>query len=426
MFEKSQEKFTFLNELLDFDILSDSIKKESRQHALKQVLNRAVSILEKNSALRSSSDALRVICITQPHVCKKEVMFTNMIFSLALSQATDIEYLWTSDSDTYIQPSTIPRTIGCMSMDSHVGGSCSSLSIHNEDASTIAALGSAAYWSELALTRGFSASVDAADCQPGPCAAFKLEALEPILMDWYTQTSLGIKTVVNEDRHLTTRLLLDSWKVTFNTEALASTDTPVTLIRWLLQQLRWARATHIETFQYPQVYSLHGPIPFVAAMRRFYGPLIIAIATIRYVLRGDVIYAYSLYDLFYRVLLCTAYNWLTNSQHVKSWAILAASQVFYQVPLPAIIFWSTVTVLESNWGTQMRSKKEAQKEVRAGWENMGAVLVVTGWMGFVSAAMARFLCNKIAPDLLVISMTVSAACMCSLLLWGLLGKAKKI
>lgn len=411
--------------LWDFDLLPAHVKEEAHQHALTQVYNKAVSILQQHSALSPKPQPFRVLCITQPHVCKKDIMFTNMVFSLALGHAYDITYLWTSDSDTWVQPSTLPRTIGCMAVDPLIGGSCSTLSIHNESDSTIASLGSAAYWSELAITRGQTAAVDAVDCQPGPCAAFRLDALEPVLLDWYTQTSLGVKTVVNEDRHLTTRLLLSNWKVTFNTEALAFTDTPTTLLRWLLQQLRWARATHIETFQYPSVYSLHGPILFVTAMRRFYGPLCIAVFTVRYVLHGDVVYGYSLFDLAARVFLCTAYNYFSSRQHVKSWAILAASQVFYQLPLPGIMFWSVLTVLEGGWGTRMRSKKEAQKEVHAGWENLGAVLAVTTWMAFVAAAIGRYVMGRIAPEWIGPGMVTAAICISGLLLWGLLGKAKK-
>lgn len=75
-------------------------------------------------------------------------MFTNMVFALALGQANHIEYLWTSDSDTIVYPDTLYQTIGCMSADPLIGGSCSALSIHNDQESAIAALGSAAYWSE--------------------------------------------------------------------------------------------------------------------------------------------------------------------------------------------------------------------------------------------------------------------------------------
>jgi hyaluronan synthase len=395
--------------------------EESYKYALRMVFEKAVATLQEHKVLHIPGSDLGAICLYQPHKCKKDIMFTNMIFSLALGQANDIEYLWTSDSDTWVYPETLYQVIGCMSADPLIGGSCSALSIHNGHESIIANLGAAAYWTELAITRGQTGAVDSVDCQPGPCAAFRLIALEPILLRWYTQTSIGIKTVVNEDRHLTTNLLLNGWKVTFNTSALASTDTPTTLLRWLLQQIRWARATHIETFQYPQVYSIHNPILFVTAMRRFYGPLIIGIFTIRYVLTGYTVHTYSLVDLLGRIILCTGYNCLVNGKNMNGLTYLICSQVFYQLPLPGIMFWSVVTMLEGGWGTRMRSESEQKKERWAGLENLWSTTAVVVWMGFVAAALTRFVAYRLAPTLVVPLMGVSSAATVVGLFYTLLG-----
>lgn len=180
----------------DPDSIPKDLLEESRKYALRMVFEKATKTLQEHGVLRvPGKDSLRAICLYQPHRCKKDIMFTNMIFCLALGHENDIEFLWTSDSDTWVYPETLCQTIGCMSTDPLIGGSCSALSIHNGEESVIAALGSAAYWTELAITRGQTGAVDAVDCQPGPCAAFRLSALEPILLGWYTQTSIGIKTV---------------------------------------------------------------------------------------------------------------------------------------------------------------------------------------------------------------------------------------
>ncbi|MCJ1326018.1 hypothetical protein MMC10_002681 [Thelotrema lepadinum] len=395
-----------------FNDLPLNLRLEAKDYAMHKVYAKAAEILREHKALDSYENSFRALCVYQPHVSKKGIMFTNLIFSSILGQANDISYLWTSDSDTWVTPETLPLTIGCMESDPMIGGSCSSLSIHNENDSFIAGLGSAAYWSELAITRGQTGAIDAVDCQPGPCAAFQLSALTPNLFDWYMQTSLGVKTIVNEDRHLTTKLLLAGWRVTFNTEAIAFTDTPTTLLRWLLQQIRWARANQIETFQYPQVYAIHGPILFITAMNRFYGPLSIMVVTARYVLHGDSDRAYSLIDVFLRIALCTTYNFICNRRHVCSWAFLAISQIFYQLPLPGIIVYSTATALEGGWGTSMRNRTESQKAKGGGWEHLRSVSAVVAWMALVAAAVARYTATAFAPawraELMVLS-AVSAA-----------------
>ncbi|KAJ8066294.1 hypothetical protein OCU04_005374 [Sclerotinia nivalis] len=423
----SSSKWTSASAFASFDSadVPPALLSEAYAYAFRIVLEKAVTTLREHNALSPSRDskskALHPICLYQPHKCKKDIMFTNMVFSLALGQANNIEYLWTSDSDTIVYPDTLYQTVGCMSADPLIGGSCSALSIHNDKESAIAALGSAAYWSELAITRGQTGAVDAVDCQPGPCAAFRFIALESILLPWYTQTSIGVKTVVNEDRHLTTNLLLQNWKVTFNTSALASTDTPTTLLRWLLQQMRWARATHIECFQYPQIYTIHGVILFVTAMRRFYGPLIIGVFTIRYVFTGYTVHALQFWDFLLRVALCTSYNFWRNKSHVASIKYLVLSQLFYQLPLPGIMFWSVLTVLEGGWGTSMRNANEQKKSRFAGWDNLWSTTAVVIWMGFVGAAAARWVTSYVAPAFLVEAMIFAGATSVGSLYWTLLG-----
>lgn len=384
------------------DWIADHLPRQLRQDALvfamDQVYVKAAKILQEHGVLYSPQSSSQVICVTQPHVNKKGVLFTNLILSTVLGEANHIPYLWTGDSDTWVTPDTLPLTIGCMVTDPKIGGSCALLGIHNQNASYISLLGSAIYWCELALTRGQTGVIDAADCQPGPCAAFRLAALKPNIFEWYTQTSLGVKTVVNEDRHLTTKLLLDGWKVTFNTEAIAYTDTPTTPLRWILQQIRWARATQIETFQYPAVYAIHGPIMFLSAMNRFYGPLSVMVFTLRYVFTGHVIRAYSIYDILGRIVLVTTYNLVCYERQAGcSVFFLAISQFFYQLPLPGLVVYATLTVLEGGWGTSMRNKKEVLKSKGAGWEHFGAITAVVAWMGIAVAALGQWLANSYAP-----------------------------
>lgn len=132
--------------------IPSALLSEAHAYAFRIVLEKALTTLREHNALSPARDsktkALHPICLYQPHKCKKDIMFTNMIFALALGQANSIEYLWTSDSDTIVYPDTLYQTVGCMSADPLIGGSCSALSIHNDQESAIAALGSAAYWSE--------------------------------------------------------------------------------------------------------------------------------------------------------------------------------------------------------------------------------------------------------------------------------------
>lgn len=409
-----------------FGDLPQQLRQDAAAFAMDQVYAKAVEVLQKHDALYSYQSSFRVVCISQPHVSKKAILFTNLVMSAVLGKFNHVPYLWTGDSDTWVLPDTLPLTIGCMVADPKVGGSCSLLGIHNGHESYVSRLGSAIYWSELAITRGQTGAIDAVDCQPGPCAAFLLTALTPNLFDWYTQTSMGVKTIVNEDRHLTTKLLLDGWKVTFNTESIAYTDTPTTLLRWLLQQIRWARATQIETFQYPAVYAIHGPIFFLSSMNRVYGPLSVMVLTIRYVFFGDVVRAYSIYDILSRIFLVTTYNLLCyRREAVCSILFLAISQVFYQLPLPGLIVYASITALEGGWGTSMRNRKETQKAKGAGWEHIRAIAAVVTWTGVVAAALGRWFANSYAPNHVLPLMWGSAMCVMGGLYYLLLRQSQR-
>lgn len=210
-------------------------------------------------------------------------------------------------------------------------------------------------------------------------------------------SALTILQIVNEDRHLSTRLLMANYRVTFNTYVLTLTDTPITSMALLLQQLRWSRATHIETLQYPFVYAVHGPIALICAVRRIYGPLAMAIFAVRYAWGGSAPFDFSPLDMFLRLVVCSLYNIVFFRQHVNAvshWSLLLLSQLFYQIPLPGIAVWSCVTMLQGSWGTSMRGSAEKQRERHPGWENLGTVLAISAWLGVVGAAVGRWVASR--------------------------------
>ncbi|EXL67422.1 hypothetical protein FOPG_16465 [Fusarium oxysporum f. sp. conglutinans race 2 54008] len=52
-------------------------------------------------------------------------------------------------------------------------------------------------------------------------------------MPWYMQKVFGKRMIVNEDRRLTTNLLVRGWGVVFASDVLTATETPTTVTRWL-------------------------------------------------------------------------------------------------------------------------------------------------------------------------------------------------
>ena len=151
----------------------------------------AKDLLQQQSIDLRGNHAVSRLCVSEPHMHKKGVLFTSLVMSLAIAEILDIEYIWTSDSDSIVFPETIHQTMCTMAGDANAGGASTSLYIHNANHTAVTQLGNAVYLTELYLARSFFGATGANDCQSGPCAAFRAVAMPRILLKWYKQSFMG-------------------------------------------------------------------------------------------------------------------------------------------------------------------------------------------------------------------------------------------
>lgn len=135
-------------------------------------------------------NAISRLCITQPHLHKKGIMFTSLVISIALSEILGIDFLWTSDSDSAVEKDTLTKTFATISGDERCAGASTALTIYNRNDSLVTKLGNTVFLNS-GVSRCFTSAVGANDCQSGPCAAFRIKDLGPELMAWYKQTVCG-------------------------------------------------------------------------------------------------------------------------------------------------------------------------------------------------------------------------------------------
>jgi hyaluronan synthase len=360
--------------------------------------------MAKNRFLESSisftgPDAITRLCITQPHMHKKGVMFTSFIIATALSEILGIDFLWTSDSDSIVYEETLKMTVETIAGDEKCAGASTALAIHNREETLITKLGNTVFLNELHLSRCFASAVGANDCQSGPCAVFRIKTLKPELLAWYKQTVWGHWMIINEDRHLTTRLLLLGHRIRFVTNAVTATETPVSLRRWLLQQVRWARSVHIESYAHPSIYLSQPPLFFFAALRRQLISFFIFSMVMCYLMFGRSPFLhFSVSDYVYRLLFTVVYLKVRNpiKPTWEEWAWSIPASLFYNIPLPAVQVWSLFTVFADGWGTTMRGTKEVEEKTRwrelkkKAWE-VGFFVV---WMGVVGGVIGRWVGNQ--------------------------------
>ncbi|KAK0637638.1 Hyaluronan synthase 1 [Lasiodiplodia hormozganensis] len=373
---------------------------EFLEHVFGVLVRRAAAVLQDFKLLDNlgTGDLAKAICITQPHVSKKDIMFTAFLFTLAIARAQDIPFIWSSDSDSYLDPTAAPvhRVLTTMAADPAIAGSCGALQIHNAAQSTITRLVSATYWTDLALTSGQNSAFDVTDCQPGPCAAFTTNALSDILLPWYTQTFLGVRPIVNEDRHLSTLLLSRGYRVTFHPAATVMTDAPSTFATWIVQQVRWSRAIVLETIAHPRVLTSRNPMFALYALRRIAGPYLQAWIVIRYLRSGAGTTVTSPADITARMLLCSIYTATRRGAGWRRWPWLCASQVFLQFPQPPIVFWASATFLDGTWGNEAQKDNAVKEEsalktlLQALINTWAPFICVSVWVGMVAAVVCKF------------------------------------
>ncbi|KAL4894855.1 hypothetical protein BDV59DRAFT_175090 [Aspergillus ambiguus] len=334
------------------------------------------------------------LCLYQPHLHKKGIMFSTFIFSIVISEMLGIEYLWSSDSDTIVLEDSLRRTIDTIAGDPHVGGGSAGLIVHNEHDTITTKLGSVVYWSELYLTRSVAMASGTSDCQSGPSTAFRISILAGVLFPWYSQTVLGHRMIVNEDRHLTTNLLMRGWTVTYASDTLAATDTPTSIDRWLMQQVRWSRAGHIESFQQPRLYLIKNPLFFWAAIKREAGPLLGLVYIIYYLVTGKSFAYFSWYDAGFRVVYTIIYNYIRNPdrKRIREAIWIVPALLFYNVPLPMIHLWSLITLFYDSWGTSMRSHAEMTKRGQT-WKRFKDLGFMVVWTAIVGGTLGRMLAS---------------------------------
>ncbi|KAK0739421.1 hypothetical protein B0T21DRAFT_284158 [Apiosordaria backusii] len=365
---------------------------EANAAAMQACLDLARTILRQHNLTIGGPKSIRHLCLNQRHMHKKGIMFTAYVFALVISDILGIEFLWSSDSDTIVFPDSLEKTINTIASDPKAGGASSGLVVHNSRETAVTSLASAVYWGELYLTRSTPACTGTSDCQSGPSTAFRLSALPAILVPWYMQIAFGKRMIVNEDRHLTTNLLLRGWNVVFASDVLAATDTPTTMARWLRQQVRWARATHIESLLRPKVYLVSHPLLFYGMVKREFGPAIGAFAVTWFFFTGHQLIEISLMDFVFRILISTTYNFVRNTHRLNmgdlKWIIPGV--FFYYIPLPAVQIYSMLTMAADGWGTSMRASgdmERAKKESkRKAWFDLGFFVV---WMGIVAGVLAK-------------------------------------
>ncbi|KAJ3539765.1 hypothetical protein NM208_g5355 [Fusarium decemcellulare] len=371
-----------LSQRLDRHIMSQELRQlesgETTDDHMEYLLDWIRSELSEALAPRSIED-IKAICIVQPHHSKKDILMTTLAFATAIAEDLGIEPLFSTDSDSELYPGALGQIAACLDSDSRIGGVAGHLRFVHPKPTFLSRMTASHYWFEQQIAKCQGSIFGATECQPGPCAGFRVSALKSVLVPWYTQTFCGHRTVTNEDRHLTTRLLWAGYSVHYVPTAIIRTETPCEFVGWIKQQVsgaislhrdnlwdnnasqvRWSRGTMIETLYYPwmvgQLSSWH--------VYNIIKARLIPLATFWFVIKcalgcdapvesGNA----WLTDVFYTLALQVIFTIQLGPDITEASDIvwLVPSIVWFFVMSPGIVVWSLLTILDDSWGNLPRA-----------------------------------------------------------------------
>lgn len=152
-----------------------------------------------------------------------------------------------TDSDTELYPDALVELEKCMLSDPNNGCATGFLKIYNLDDGVLPKLISARYHYAFGLERSCLSYFGCMTCCSGPLSVYKLGALtETVMHRFLTQSVAGVRCEPGDDRHLTNLVMSQGYYSRQTSFAVAATEAPETMMRFLLQQLRWSRSFYRE------------------------------------------------------------------------------------------------------------------------------------------------------------------------------------
>jgi len=158
----------------------------------------------------------------------------------------DNQYIIVIDSDTIVEKDSVTRLVSCIHRDERNGCATGNIRIFNTD-SWLARIINARYAYAFTIERGAMSTMGVMNCCSGPFSIYRQSLLdEKFLEEFLTQTCCGQSVGPGDDRHATLLILKKGYKSRQSPFAIAYTETPETLHRYLQQQLRWMRSFYRE------------------------------------------------------------------------------------------------------------------------------------------------------------------------------------
>ena len=259
------------------------------------------------------------------------------------------------DSDSYIEPSTLPRLVEYFNNPS-VGAVCAHAYIENSDQNLLTRMQAAHYYIAFRISKAAESSFASVFCCSGCSSAYRKSIVLPIIDKWLGETFLGLPITWGDDRGLTNWVIKLGYKTIYTDKAKAYTIAPAKWKQFIKQQIRWKKGWLVNSIiagkfiwkKEPFVaFSYFFPLtittlisPFIALKVFFWDMFVNGIYPF-YFIAGSLLLN-CIIVLYYRILSPKDKYWF----YTFIWTFL---NMFF---LSYILFYAVATIQNRKWGTR--------------------------------------------------------------------------
>jgi hyaluronan synthase len=155
----------------------------------------------------------------------------------------DNDYIIVIDSDTIIEPNGVEELVKCIHADKMNACATGNIQIFNLD-TLLAKIINSRYIYAFTIERSAQAYVGVMTCCSGPFSIYRQEYITDDFLEQFIQdTFCGVPVAAGDDRMQTNLLLGKGYYSRQTPLAIATTETPDKLPRYIMQQARWSRST---------------------------------------------------------------------------------------------------------------------------------------------------------------------------------------
>ncbi|MEK6760404.1 MAG: glycosyltransferase [Nanoarchaeota archaeon] len=171
------------------------------------------------------------------------------------------DFVISIDSDTIVEKNSIKNLLAPF-QDENVGATTGNVLIKNENYNWLTRVQAGLYWLGLNVYKKGQSTQGNVVCCSGCLSAYRKSDLIKILDEYVYQTFGGQKCHASEDRYLTNLINEMGKKILYVESAICYTEAPVTLKKFIRQQIRWKRGffrecLYMTTFAYKKSKMLY-------------------------------------------------------------------------------------------------------------------------------------------------------------------------